>query len=295
MKARKGHSRTEHFRHHVKIGTIGIITCLIVIFLLFIGLVIPLQNQTANLSYDLEKKSTMLANAWNEITVLETGLDYLQTQYDTVLSDLDATQQDLDIAKQYEERVKQGTRVRYAYELLLDIDKLENEMYKITNTGYSTDDTAIWLRAKDIYNWLGNNFEYCSDKAFKVGTSYTTLQFFSPDELLVYRIGDKACGDCDDYAHAFVGMMYASGVPGDRVRVEVGGGHAWTAVYIASDDIWYDIDPVCAQPDTFMGRAIAAFLGVPEFPNMPEDVRCLETNPYSYMFGWYDYYGFHEV
>ena len=136
MQVKKGHSRKEHYRHHARISTVGVIICFIAILLILIGMVVPLQDSIARISLDLEKKNTILIDTINQIVGLEFDIDYLQSQYDEVLGDLDATQHELDVAKQYEKRVDQGTKLSDAYELLLDIDKLEEQMSKITDIGY---------------------------------------------------------------------------------------------------------------------------------------------------------------
>ena len=158
-----------------------------------------------------------------------------------------------------------------------------------------TSNEELWQRAGDIYDWLGANYEYCSDKGFCVGNSCSQIQFFSPDELIYYGSQDVLCGDCDDQAQLFAGMMYASGVPYADVRVECGtvesGGHCWNGVRI--DGEWHRVDQVCSNPAEYVDFFGYTYLASGElFPITAQNLDCFNT--YS-ITSWYDPNGFNVV
>jgi len=243
------------------------------------GKINSLENQKEELSNTIQNKEDIIHTQQNtinyqssvideqraEIAAQQQSIDYLSSKLGQTTQELGTVTNWYNIAKQYEERVNQGVSLSLAYNLLSDIDLTEKWIKSrgITSYWVTNDDAEIWSRAEDIYIWLGNNYDYCSDRAFCVGSSCTQLQFFSPDELIGGST-DALCGDCDDQAHLFVGMMYASGIPNDRVRVECGqvssGGHCWAGVNVNNQ--WYRVDPVCASPSVYVpifGSRISLF------------------------------------
>jgi len=230
-----------------------------------------------------------------QIDNLNTLVKSLESQLGETKANLQETSRLLDIAQDYESRVEQGVYLSEAYLLLGDYDKTVDLVKGITNVGAPANDQEIWGRTKAIFEWLGNNYQYCSDKGFCVGNSCTQIQFFSPDELLYYGSQDVLCGDCDDQAQLFAGMMYASGVPHDKVAVACGnvpeGGHCWNIVYVNST--WYRIDPVCSDPAkylNFFGRQIQVSGKV--FPSNYRSISCFTSYNLT---SWYNPEGFHYV
>jgi cell division protein FtsB len=254
------------------------------------------QTQVINNLYDTVKKQQSQINELNsKVTSLETQVKTLSIQLGKTTSELQETQRLLNIAKKYEERVNEGIDLSQAYKLLGDYDKTVDIVRNITSIGTPANDQELWNRVRDIYNWLGNNYHYCSDKGFCVGDWCTQIQFFSPDELLYYGSQDVLCGDCDDQAQLFVGMLYASGVPHDKARVECGvvpgGAHCWGGVYVNGS--WYRVDPVCSNPAQYWEFFGYKFLiSGKEFPVSYQNIDCFSSYTLS---EWYTPEGYHTV
>ncbi len=221
------------------------------------------------------------------VTVKANELDRIDEELKLTTTELDENVMLLNKAKKFEERVIQGLDRGKAHELLSRYEKTAEIVHTFTDTSLVTDDVQLWSKVTDVYNWLGNNFAYCSDKGFCIGDDCYVLHYFSPDEITQYGERAVICGDCDDYAHLFVGMLYAAGVPHDKARVECGtvttGGHCWTAVNV--DSKWLRIDPVCSNPAkyiNFFGYSIQ--ISGKEFPVTFTDVDCFDS--YTTM-SWY--------
>jgi len=197
------------------------------------------QNEISSLNYELEEIKDEL---------YQMNSKYLQT-----LNELMVTQSVLNKTLPYYERVIRGTSLKIYYTLLGDYDDYaEPEILEYLNLDKPTnpkDDYELWERGQKIYTWLSKNYRYCGDKGLKITTSYQSFQFFSPDELMMSD--NSRCGDCDDFATLFAGLMYASGVPEDKVFVVCGGAgqenlnHCWNWLY--TNDKLYTIDGVCSQ------------------------------------------------
>lgn len=247
------------------------------------------QTQTiSDLEQDIEEKE-------QQIESLTLQIQSLSSQLGQTKAELEETTRLLNIAKNYEERVQQGIDLSQAYKLLGDYDKTVDIVKDITTIGIPTNDQEIWERTKYIYNWLGKNYQYCSDKGFCVGEYCTQIQFFSPDELLYYGSQDVLCGDCDDQAQLFAGMMYASGVPHSKVRVECGsvpgGGHCWNGVFV--NNKWYRIDSVCSNPAEYWDFFGYKFLiSGKEFPTNYQSVDCFSSYTAS---SWYNPEGYNRI
>jgi len=218
--------------------------------------VISQQGQTILKKDDtIEAKEVEIGSLNLQVINLNNQVLSLNSQLGQTEQELDETTRLLSVAQLYETRSKQGIYLSEAYHLLGDYDKTVNIVAEITGVSTPTSDDELWLRGKEIYDWIGANYQYCSDKGFCISeTQCTQIQFFSPDELLYYGSQDVLCGDCDDKAQLFAGMMYASGVPHDKVRVECGmvpgGGHCWNGIKI--NNIWYRIDPTCSDVSVYV-------------------------------------------
>jgi hypothetical protein len=204
---------------------------------------------------EIESKDVEIGSLNLQVTNLNTQIFSLNSKLSQTQGELDETTRLLTVAQLYEIRSKQGIFLSEAYHLLGDYDKTVDIVAEITGVSTPTSDNELWLRGKEIYDWIGSNYQYCSDKGFCISeTQCTQIQFFSPDELLYYGSQDVLCGDCDDKAQLFAGMMYASGVPHDKVRVECGmvsgGGHCWNGIRI--NNIWYRIDPTCSDVSVYV-------------------------------------------
>lgn len=238
-----------------------------------------LESTVSNLNESVRSRDQSIANLQGEVSVkreeIEAKAAQIQTlniQVQSLNSELGTTQQNLSrttqllsVAQNYEDRVEKGINLQKAYLLLGDYEKTALVVVNITGILTPTTDQQLWQRGKAIYDWLGTHYSYCSDKGFCIGDGYCTqIQFFSPDELIYYGAQDVLCGDCDDKAQLFAGMMYASGVPHDKVKVECGivpgGGHCWNSLYVNSS--WYRIDPVCSPVGSTIGSYVLQTFGL---------------------------------
>lgn len=251
------------------------------------------ENTITSLETQVSNLQNEVSTLENKVVTLQSQVEALTTQLGETTTELEETTRLLDVAQDYEDRVEQGVYLSKAYKLLADYDKTVDIVATFTSTSTPTTDEELWKRAEDIYNWLGNNYDYCSDKGFCVGGVCYEIQFFSPDELLYYGSQDVLCGDCDDQAQLFAGMMYASGVSYEKIRVECGsvpsGGHCWNGIYV--DGSWHRIDAVCASPSTyipFFGWTIS----LRPFPTSYQSVDCFSSYTIS---SWYNPYGYHSV
>ncbi|MCK5022886.1 MAG: hypothetical protein KAS04_01800 [Candidatus Aenigmarchaeota archaeon] len=253
-----------------------------------------LESDLSELKSEVDILTINLDQTTGELDSTKDNLDKTTGELLQTEEELEETERLLEIAKLYEKRVKQGIDRSLAYELLNDYDETRNLIVGITSVQEPRNDAEMWERVKDIYDWLGEYYMYCFDKGICLGNYCVQMQYFSPDELL-FGSQYNLCGDCDDYAQLFVGMMYASGVPHDKARVECGlvpgGGHCWAGVKISSG--WYRIDPVCSDPAKYANYFDQEILvSGEEFPSEYQDVDCMQSYQ---MLSWYDVDGYHEV
>jgi cell division protein FtsL len=261
------------------------------------------QNQLADVSSNLAKANEQIKTLNASLEQKNNDLQQSYADLQDTQADLSGTQAELtetnrllDVARYYENRVNKGINPSLAYQLLGDYDKTVQIVSNFTDVYPPRNDIEIWDRAKAIYTWIGQNYKYCSDRGFCISEVYCPqIQFFSPDELVYFGAHEAMCGDCDDHAQLFVGMMYASGVPHDKARVECGnvaaGAHCWAGVNINNG--WYRVDTICANPVeyiNFLGLKIA--ISPKTFPTTAGDVGCFPT--YS-LTSWYDLDGYHQV
>lgn len=240
------------------------------------------QSQTiSNQQTTITQQENTITSQKQQITTLQGQVTQLNTNLQTTQTQLSNVTYYYNVAKDFEDRTVQGISLSKAYQLLAQYDKVVMQVTSIsgsypTSTSVTSSDTEIWNRAKNIYNWIGTNFKYCSDKALCVSGNCWDFQFYSPNEL-VSGENIVLCGDCDDHAQLFAGMMYASGIANNKVRVECGlvpeGGHCWDAVYVNNQ--WYRVDTVCANPSDykiFFGLSIS--LPAASFPSSYGNVGC---------------------
>jgi len=206
-----------------------------------------LQSKTSEISslkYEIEQKKKEIQRLQTKVNELEEELGITKTQ-------LEETTQLYEEAKPYQESVNRGQNLGEYYALLSDNQDYAKpimlQYLGLSSPTAPANDNELWERGRQVYNWLSDNYEYCGDKGLRVGTTFYEFQFFSPDELLM---SDNArCGDCDDFATLFAGLMYASGVPENKVWVVCGsvpgGGHCWNWLSLSSTT--YRVDGVCSQ------------------------------------------------
>lgn len=265
------------------------------------------QNDTINQQKsDIQQKEQTIENQQSTIQQQQIKINDLETEVFNFKSQLLSTQTQLsnvtyyyNIAKNFEDRTDQGIDLSKAYQLLVQYDKVVPQVTKIsgsypTATFATANDTEIWNRAKNIYDWMGDNFKYCSDKALCVSGNCWDFQFYSPNEL-VSGENIVLCGDCDDHAQLFAGMMYASGVSHNKVRVECGsvpqGGHCWNSVYVNNQ--WYRVDTVCANPTEYkLFFRISILIPSISFPSSFSNVGCFSYYNSSI---WYKPEGYAKV
>ncbi len=246
------------------------------------------KERTTSVKKLLDVREKEIINLTNRIRILNNEIWNLNFQYNITKSNLEftetqlgQTQMLLDIAENYQERVRQGTILSESYKLLGDYDKVKEIIVNKIGISTPTTEKEKWEIAKVMYDWLGTSYSYCSDKGFCVGEQCTQIQFFSPDELLIYGSQDVLCGDCDDKAHLFAGMLYASGIPHREVMVVCGyipeGYHCWNRIFV--NNRWYRIDPVCSNVGTLLLEHFGLdFLSEKAFPlNEYRDVDCFSS------------------
>lgn len=237
------------------------------------------QNEINSLNNELEKINEKY---------LELNSLYFDTKNDLIITknQLDKTKEELNITLPYYERVRSGLDIKELYKMLDDYDKyaqpLVLEYLNLEQPTKPANDKELWDRAKKIYNWISYRYDYCGDRGLRFGSSYFQFQFFSPDELL--SVDNYWCGDCDDYATLFAGLMFASGVDEDDIYVVCGkvgeGGHCWN--WLNVNEKLYRIDTICSH-----SKYLEEVLGIPlwwkdekqsyPFPDDYGVVDCFET------------------
>ncbi len=229
-----------------------------------------LQEQINTLNSEIENKKTLIDSQSSEISSLNVELEQKKREIETLLKRVNALEEELGItktklqettlkyetAKPYQERIDRGQYLSESYTLLQDTEDYTKPLVLsylgLTAPTAPANDDELWERGRLIYNWISNNYEYCGDKGLRVGSTFAQFQFWSPDEIL--QSDNARCGDCDDFAILFAGLMYASGVPEDKVWVVCGsvpgGGHCWN--WITLKENTYLVDPVCSQKTTIL-------------------------------------------
>jgi len=234
-----------------------------------------LETLNSKLSYDIKGKESVIDS--NKIYIAD-----LEEQIQSLRSELAIMTFKYEEAAPYQERVETGQDITKSYLLLSDTNDYTKpialNILGMNSPRKPANDEELWDRGRKIYNWMTNNYEYCGDKGLRIGTTFYQFQFWSPDEILV---SDNArCGDCDDFAILFAGMMYASGVPDNKVSVVCGevesGGHCWN--WIELSDYAYRIDPVCSQKQTLL-NILGLNLGIKGayYTSTIENVQCFNT------------------
>jgi len=253
------------------------------------------SNTISDQRENIAGKESTIQDQQKTITGQKSTINDLNSEVESLGGQLNETSAQLEYALPFEERGEQGMYVSKAYHLLADYDASVPIAKSITVYGTLIDDLDLWSRAGDVYNWLGSNYKYCSDKGFCVSDKCYQIQFFSPDELLVYSGKDVFCGDCDDNSHIFAGLLYASGVPHNKVAVACGKadgiGHCWNALYL--NNSWHYVDTVCAKPSLYIEYINETIeLQQYPFPDSIENVLCF--NHYDVEM-WYTAEGFNVV
>lgn len=222
-----------------------------------------LNSRVNDLTSEIQSKTSQISDLKNEIEQKKQEILKLQQRVNDLESELGITKtklqdttQKYEEAKPYQERVNRGQDLLKYYPLLSDRDDYAKPII-LRYLGLSVpvppaNDDALWERGRKVYNWISDNYKYCGDKGLRVGSTFYEFQFFSPDELLM---SDNArCGDCDDFATLYAGLMYASGVPEDKVWVVCGtvpeGSHCWDWLVLSKTT--YRIDSVCSQKQTII-------------------------------------------
>jgi hypothetical protein len=234
-----------------------------------------LETVNSKLSADNTAKDSIISSKNIYITNLEKQVNSLKSQ----LADMTLKYEQ---AKPYEDRVVKGQDMTQSYLLLNDINQYTKpialQILGLTSSTTPANDDELWDRGRKVYNWLSNNFKYCGDKGLRVGSTFYEFQFWSPDEIL--QSDNARCGDCDDFAMLYAGLMYASGVPKDKVTVVCGtvpqGGHCWDWITLNSKT--YRIDPVCSQKQTIL-NILGLDLGIKAayYTSTKENVQCFDN------------------
>jgi len=215
-----------------------------------------LQSQITDLNNQIKSKDVTISKQQKEILQLKAEIKRLENELRITKQKLEEMTAKYEEAEPYQERVERGQNLRKYYILLNDREDYTKpivlEYLGLSSPVAPANDDMLWERGKQIYNWLSDNYEYCGDKGLRVGTTFYEFQFWSPDELLISD--NVRCGDCDDFATLFAGLMYASGVQENDVwvicGVADGGGHCWN--WLSLSDKTYRIDGVCSQKQTIL-------------------------------------------
>jgi len=255
---------------------------LIVALIIALGIFIYLDFSNYYWARNLQVEKDMYKS---QVEGKDTRIAQLTAQLQTAQRQAQEATRKYEIAKPYQERVEQSQDITKFYKLLDDYTDYAKPIVLnyigFSNPSLPKNDYEVWIRGQWVYEWLNKNYAYCGDKGIKVGSSFSEFQFFSPDELL--KSSNERCGDCDDYATLFAGMMYASGVPEDKVYVVCGDvegqGHCWNWIILSGVRYW--VDPVCSEPDSF-GEFFNFFgldFGFKEasYPDQMGNVLCLGT------------------
>ncbi|MFW9880121.1 MAG: transglutaminase domain-containing protein [Candidatus Thorarchaeota archaeon] len=215
-----------------------------------------LQNRIPELENKITELEKEIGTKQATITQKEQEISSLRKELQKVKDELQSMTRKYEEAKPYQERVSQGQNLQESYNLLSDYEDYAKDIILdylgLSSPTIPSNDNQLWERGRKIYDWLSANYDYCGDKGLRVGTSFYEFQFYSPDELLMSD--NERCGDCDDFATLFAGLMYASGVPKNKVWVVCGkvpeGGHCWN--WLSLDSSTYRVDPVCSQKQTIL-------------------------------------------
>lgn len=277
----------------------------IIIGILFISLFInvslviqnnQLKNKQQALNNDLNELSNTITQKESNIEELNSELvtkdqkigilnkEIIDLKYDLLVveNQLEETTDLYEEALPYQDRVSKGQDMDLFYPLLSDYETFVRpivfEELGLSKPTTPKNDYELWQRAKKVYDWISDNYAYCGDRGLRVGSTFSQFQFFSPDELL--SVDNHWCGDCDDFATLFAGMLYSSGVSSTDVYMVCGkvdqGGHCWNNLVI--DDNMYVIDPVCSmKTQLFNLFGFTWSKQTTEFPDSVGDVTCLDN------------------
>jgi len=115
-------------------------------------------------------------------------------------------------------------------------DKIDNSAKQIVSNSTNT-----YASSKELYNWIGENVDYDSEKANQIlnndfGIGSGAIAAFNTRK-----------GICFDYACLYVAMCRANNI---KVRLITGDGfngvswvgHAWNQVFIAKENRWVNVD-----------------------------------------------------
>jgi cell division protein FtsB len=215
-----------------------------------------LENKKVELESQIQAKEKTISEQQTDISQLKAEINNLKYELQITKQKLEEMTKKYEEAKPYQERVNRGQNLYQSYNLLSDYEDYTQSIVLaylgLNSPTAPANDDELWERGKKIYNWISSNYDYCGDKGLRVGTTFYEFQFFSPDELLMSD--NVRCGDCDDFSTLFAGLMYASGVPENKVWVICGsvgsGGHCWN--WLSLSDQTYRIDPVCSQKQTII-------------------------------------------
>lgn len=222
--------------------------------------------------------------------MLNAELRNLESLYENATGELYSANKKLEYAEPIVDRYQRGINLGKYHTLLGDYeDYAEPLILKYLGLQEPTapvTEEQLWDRASKIYDWISARYTYCGDRGLRFGSSYIQFQFFSPDELL--SVDNHWCGDCDDFATLFAGLMYASGVPHEKVYVVCGeadtGGHCWN--WLSAGGRIRTIDGVCTQSKSVidvLGHKLWEKENYP-FPATFGDAKCFtKYEPYFMM------------
>lgn len=230
-----------------------------------------------------KKQDDEINDLKQKVRMLNVELNDLKVLYANATGQINAMNNKLEYAEPIIERYQRGINLKKYHILLGDYDDyvqpLVLEYLGLQEPKTPETEQALWERGKKIYDWISARYTYCGDRGLRFGSSYTQFQFFSPDELL--SVDNNWCGDCDDFATLFAGMMYASGVKHEDVMVVCGetdgGGHCWNWFSVGGKI--RTVDGVCTQ-----SKSVIDVLGHRlwekdnyNYPDSFSDVGCFDT------------------
>lgn len=198
-----------------------------------------------------QKQDKEINELSQKVLMLNAELRDLETLYENATGELYSANKKLEYAEPIVDRYQRGINLAKYHTLLADYDDYAEPLILkylgLSEPTAPVTEEQLWERAGKIYDWISARYTYCGDRGLRFGSSYVQFQFFSPDELL--SVDNNWCGDCDDFATLFAGLMYASGVPQEKVYVVCGeadgGGHCWN--WLSAGGRIRTIDTVCTQ------------------------------------------------
>lgn len=136
---------------------------------------------------------------------------------------------------------KQANSITYYNGVTLDAGVKSNQIIDNFSKKLTTGDEGSFYKAKKIYNWVGKNIDYDTDKANAI-----LKNDFRQESGAISAFETKK-GICFDYACLYVAMCRANAI---KVRLITGEGfngvswigHAWNQVYIPAEKKWINVD-----------------------------------------------------